>query len=241
METEADIVDGFEAGSFRAAGGFALPYRLYRPSCKPGLSYPLILHLHGAGSWEDDNTAQLTQARRFVRPDYPAFILAPKTIRPMKWVDLDWSATGHVQPVVPTPSLQAAHELLMMLLRHEPAADSARVYATGQSMGGYGVWDMITRYRETFTAAVPVCGGGDVAAMARLSDLPIWAFHGAKDTAVPVQNSRALVAALRRAGSTVVRYTEYPELGHAAWEPAYDNPALFEWLFAQGKETGGEK
>jgi len=31
----------------------------------------------------------------------------------------------------------------------------------------------------------------------------------------------------------VVRYTEWPHTGHAAEEPTYAEPALFEWLLQQ--------
>ena len=41
--------------------------------------------------------------------------------------------------------------------------DKDRIYVTGLSMGGYGVWDAIQRYPRRFAAAVPVCGGGDAA------------------------------------------------------------------------------
>lgn len=38
--------------------------------------------------------------------------------------------------------------------------DSNRIYVTGLSMGGYGTWDVITKYPERFAAAIPICGGG---------------------------------------------------------------------------------
>ncbi len=233
----ADTVDGFSAGRFVATNGFTLSYRLYAPPLEAGRRYPLLLHFHGAGSWGDDNTAQLGQARRLVRRDCPAFILAPKTVKPMKWVDLDWRKTAHRQPAQPSPALAAVHTLVLRLLAEHPEIDASRVYANGQSMGGYGTWDMITRYPELFAAAVPVCGGGDVSQMPRLRRMPIWVFHGARDTTVPVANSRELVEALRRAGNESVRYTEYPDVAHAAWEPAYRDEALFRWLFAQRKNA----
>ncbi len=235
MGASAETLDGFVAGSYTAKNGYALQYRLYSPEIEDGKTYPLIVHLHGAGSWGDNNEAQLGQAKRLVRSDYPAFILAPKTVRPMKWVDLDWKQTGHHQPEQVGLSLEATHELLLKLLNETREIDSSRVYANGQSMGGYGTWDLITRYPEMFAAAVPVCGGGDVEKMPRLQTMPLWVFHGAKDTVVPVQNSRELVAALEAVGNKHVTYTEYPDRGHDAWVPAYNNDQLFSWLFDQRK------
>jgi len=57
-------------------------------------------------------------------------------------------------------------------------------------------------------------------------------FHGARDDLVPPEQSRRMAAALRAAGGDV-RYTEFPDANHNAWDPAYRSPALWEWLFAQ--------
>ena len=42
-----------------------------------------------------------------------------------------------------------------------------------------------------------------------------------------------MVEALKNAGSTVVKYSEYPGVGHDAWTPAFKEPELLNWLFAQ--------
>ena len=230
-----DTVEGFVRGSFTSSNGFVLPYRLYSPAVEKGKQYPLILHFHGAGSWENDNTIQIGQALRLRKDTYPAFILVPKTIRPMKWVDMDWTQTKHLQPEQPSPSMEAVHELLLSMPAEKSEIDASRIYANGQSMGGYGTWDVITRYPEMFAAAVPVCGGGDVRKMSCIKNLPIWVFHGAKDPVVPVQNSRVLVSVLKKAGNTSIHYTEYPDVGHEAWESAYQSDELFRWLFSQKK------
>jgi predicted peptidase len=62
--------------------------------------------------------------------------------------------------------------------------------------------------------------------------MPMWIFHGAKDDLVPPQGDRRTFAALQAAGADV-RYTEFPEANHNAWDPAYAEPALWTWLFAQ--------
>jgi predicted peptidase len=62
--------------------------------------------------------------------------------------------------------------------------------------------------------------------------VPVWAFHGARDNIVPVAASRTMVQALKRAGGRV-RYSEYPDVAHAAWERAYADKQAIEWLLAQ--------
>ncbi len=81
--------------------------------------------------------------------------------------------------------------------------DGDRVYLTGLSMGGYGTWSYAMRNPGRFAAIVPICGGGEpsiVRRMARqkkaeLTNLAVWVFHGAKDPAVPLEESEAMVAA----------------------------------------------
>ncbi len=75
------------------------------------------------------------------------------------------------------------------------------------------------RQPRLFAVAVPIAGGAD----------PVLAEATA---AVPVACSRGIVAALRQAGSSP-RYTEFPGEGHGVWPLAFDDPGLFDWLFAQ--------
>jgi predicted peptidase len=100
-------------------------------------------------------------------------------------------------------------------------------------MGGFATWDAIQRAPARFAAAVPVCGGADEAQAAALAKVPVWVFHGGNDDVVKTVRSRNIVEALRKAGSTVVKYTEYPGMGHFSWDAAYQEKGLFEWLFAQ--------
>ena len=75
-------------------------------------------------------------------------------------------------------------------------------------MGGYAAWTLGARYPERFAAIAPICGGGatiDVylgshEANDSLKTLAVWAFHGARDPVVPVEESERMVHAFRHAG-----------------------------------------
>jgi predicted peptidase len=110
--------------------------------------------------------------------------------------------------------------------------DPERVYLTGLSMGGYGTWMTAIEYPERFAAIAPICGGGDPADVARIKHLPVWVFHGGRDTVVPLKNSEVMVEALQKAGNAV-KFTVYPEAGHDSWTVTYDNPQLYEWFLKQ--------
>jgi len=168
---------------------------------------------------------------------FPAVVVLPQAPR-----DSVWSGAP----------ARAAMQALDAAL-HEFRGDSARVYLTGLSMGGYGTWQLALEHAGRFAALVPICGGirspralasirvagvpADAAdpyayVAARLVDTPVWLFHGDADGAVPVSESRSMAQALRRAGGDV-RYTEYAGVGHNSWESAYNEPELWRWLFAQ--------
>ena len=119
-------------------------------------------------------------------------------------------------------------------------------------MGGAGAWQAATT--KLFAAVAPVCGAGyapTALGEAPLSDLPIWAFHGANDVVVPVSVTDSNVETLRaargkgNARSAEVRYTRFDSSpapvgwgdydGHASWIQVYSaepeaDTGLFQWL-----------
>jgi predicted peptidase len=52
---------------------------------------------------------------------------------------------------------------------------------------------------------------------------------------VPVQRSREMVEALKKAGGEP-RYTELEWVGHNSWDAAYASDDLYAWLFRQKKK-----
>lgn len=185
--------------------------------------WPLIVFLHGAGE-RGTNIARVTVhgPPKLVpaRPDFPFVVVSPQCPEHRLWEVADLDAL-----------------LDDVLGRY--AVDPSRVYLTGLSMGGNGSWAWATARPERFAAVAPICGWGEpirvwIASGPRrdaLTRLPIWAFHGAKDTVVPPADSETMVAAFGRLGNKV-RLTVYPDAGHDAWTATYDNPALYDWFLS---------
>ncbi|MGH7528997.1 MAG: alpha/beta hydrolase-fold protein [Gemmatimonadales bacterium] len=236
-----EVVTGFVDRTV-SAGGRQQRYQVYVPAEYPGAGrWPVILFLHGAGERGTDRllptAVGLAPAIRQNPRRFPAIVVFPQVPPDSQWVG-------------------APAEVAMLALRRtlrEFQVDSTRVYLTGLSMGGHGVWYLAYRYPEVFAAAVPICGwvtelprfrgsvpvvpdadsAAALAALARrLARLPLWIFHGEMDPVVPVIASRAPAAALQPL-STVVRYTEYLGLGHDVWDAVYASDAFTRWLFAQ--------
>ncbi len=226
---------------YHNAAGEMLRYRIYVPRNYDSQDqYPLVLFLHAVGERGQDNEAQLKHPEVLrlvsdaVQTRYPCFLVAPQCPKDDKWVDVPWgSATSQATPAEPTRSLRLAVELLDTLDK-QFSIDPARHYVTGISMGAFGALELCVRRPDYWAAAFPVCGGGDESRAADLAKIPMWFFHGEKDTAVPVQRSRSMIAALKAANGSA-RYSEYSGMVNV-WTQAYNDPELPDWLFNQQRK-----
>jgi len=159
-----------------------------------------------------------------VRAKHPAFVLVPIAPKSMRWSSLD----GSMSDATPL-AVDAVHEVQR---RH--SIDSSRIYISGYSMGGVGTFAMLEKYPDLFAAALALCGGWDASRAWRFpDDVPVLAAHGSEDHP---ESSRAMISALAQDGKEAY-YREYPGVGHNVWDYAYRDPANWDWLFAQRRET----
>jgi predicted peptidase len=212
------------AAQLTAASGPTYRYALYPASGgTPVRSAPALFFFHGKGERGDDlallerhGPPRLLAAGR----SFPFTVIAPQCP-----ADRDWRTE-------PAPAL--ADFVAAACARHD--VDPARVYLTGISMGGFATWAVAQEDPTRFAAILPICGGGDVTRAGRLRDLPIWAFHGARDAVIPPARSEEMVAAIRAAGGTP-RLTIYPEAAHDSWTDTYASDATYAWLLAQRRQS----
>jgi len=218
-----------------------MPYQLNSPKVEAGKLYPLVICLHGAAGRGTENEARGIEAYAVLKDPvaqqkHPAFLLAPQCNKGFQWVDAPWAKGSYNLDQVPeSVYMKKVYALILQVMKDYPV-DPARIYVTGQSMGGFGTWNMILNHPELFAAAIPICGGGSPAHAERIKNIPIRFFHGAKDTTVPTDASRDMAAALKAAGSQVFKYTELPEGSHVIMKEVWATPGLIDWLFEQKKE-----
>lgn len=207
--------------------------------------WPVILALHGGGTYGTDGLSQtegaLGRAVKLYPERYPAIIVFPHGHAD----GLGWQG----------PNGEAALEELSRALA-EFHGDASRAYLTGFSAGGNGAWWLAYHHQSRFAAALilagwvtpftgrqshiaypaiaPTTAGDPYAAVASaIGRLPIWLVHGDADKTVSVEESRRMFAALKAAGDDV-HLTELPGHDHdATWNPGYQNPDVAAWLFAQ--------
>jgi len=225
--------EGFLARSYHSSAGETIRYRLFvAPGYDAAKKYPVVLWLHDAGGRGSDNLKQISGSNFpgshiWTTPEnqakYHAFVLAPQ-------VDI---TKGWARPHANTPpvSIRLALETLDALEK-EYSIDPEEVYVIGQSMGGEGVWAALSNSPGRFAAAIALCGYGDASMIAHVAKVPVWIFQGQVDPVVPVEKAREWVGSLRQVGGNP-KYTEYPGIGHAAWDVAFSEPDLVPWLFAQ--------
>jgi predicted peptidase len=115
--------------------------------------------------------------------------------------------------------------------------DTNRVYVAGMSMGGYGTLNFAGAYPELVTAAVALCGGGNVKDGCNLATVPLWIQHGTLDTAVPISESEKIVRAIKNCnGGENLIYTPLKGADHGDLERIFRADEMYEWLFQFTKE-----
>lgn len=244
---QADEIDHYTAAEWKSPREGSFLYRHRAPAkVEPGTLYPLLVFLHGAGGRGSDNKGQLNDARGVqalekngVSSVHQSYIIAGQVPRGQKWVSVDWKTSHHRMPPVSDSMRMLFESLDAFIANPNTQIDPDRIYIMGLSMGGYGTWDAIQRRPEFFAAAVPICGGGDDTRAKSIAPLPIWAWHGDQDGAIPVSRSRDMIAALKKAGGTP-KYTEVKGQGHGVWTNCWNSADLWTWLFAQKRATPKE-
>ena len=213
-------------------GDTVLPYRLMLPEdYDENESYPLILFLHGAGERGTDNLTQMKNVfQKIANRNKGAILVAPQCNQENQWVDTPWANGPYSTDEVPESNELQAVMALLEQIQENYSVDKDRIYATGLSMGAFGVWDLMVRHNDVFAAGVACCGGGDPSKGELLKDTPMYVFHGDADPTVPVTGSRDTVNAILEAGGEQVIYTEYPGFQHNIWDVAFESVGLFDQL-----------
>lgn len=224
----------------------SMPYRMLSPEhIEDGKTYPLVLFLHGSGERGDDNEKQLSHgASIFTNPvnveKYPAFVVFPQC-KDRAWTEKVDERT--FMPGATTPAESRSEEMVMRLiddLIKSYPVDQSRIYIVGISMGGIATYDLVCRYPDRFTAAVPICGAVNPERLSSAKNVKFMIFHGEIDDEIPSICSREAYKALNSIGASV-DYIEFAGIGHECWTSAFNYPSLLTWLFSQSKTLPQEE
>jgi predicted esterase len=180
--------------------------------------WPLMVFLHGSGeAGTDVQKVKVNGPPKLIEQgkQYPFIVVSPQAPENEGW-----------EPQVIIRLIKG--------LQKQYKVDKERIYLTGLSMGGFGTWNIASKFPTMFAAIAPVCGGGDTTEVMKLKRMPVWCFHGARDNVVSPEQSYRMVKALKKFNPDV-KLTIYPDAGHDSWTPAYNNDSLYTWMLQQKK------
>jgi len=213
--------------------GWDVGFLEFRPAQYGNQSHPLIIFLHGAGEDGDGSPQQLV---RLENAGIPRLIAAGAT---MKFGNDAFVVLSPQDNNNFNPGGGGSYWKVLAMLKYAKDSlqiDTNRIYITGLSMGGQGVWGAITYDTndiKKFAAAAPISSirpspdGGycNTAAM----HVPIWAFHNIVDdnpNTQPLQQTKyvldQIIACTNPSISPFPRITYFDTSGHNAWDAAYD-------------------
>jgi dienelactone hydrolase len=194
-------------------------------------NYPVIIFLHGKGEKgttstnPDDIKASLSKVTNVAIPkyikygqQYPFILISPQ----LKSSYGTWPA-NYVMEVV---------NHVRKYLRIDPK----RIYLTGLSLGGYGVWTTVGSNPQTFAAIASVCAGGSALSKAcniASENVAAWGFHGDADGMVSYTVTTKMINAINACATKpnpLAKVTIYPGMGHAIWDKTYKESGVLDWL-----------
>lgn len=220
----------------------------------PGKKYPVVLYLHGNGEKGSDNEKQIghglgsvIQLFMWKYPErFGSFIAVFPQTRNF-WLG---------------DSVEQAIKALDQTVT-EFNGDAQRIYLTGFSLGGYGVWYAAAKYPKKFAAVVPVSGGilppgvaspDKIPPMFRLAVPPeMFALYTAQDPYAAfaktigktptwifhgAEDEYVAVGESRKMATALkatgeVKYTEYAGEKHFITDRVYTDAEFWKWLLAQ--------
>jgi len=193
--------------------------------------YPVVISLHGIkekGTSSTDEHKVLKDLPRVANVGLPKYVKTGKKYR----------------FILISPQLKSQYgswpaSFVMEVVNHVKRTlriDEKRIYLTGLSLGGFGVWKTAGEYPEVFAAIAPICAGGNslskASAIAK-EDVAAWGFHGGNDRIVSYTVTTNMVNAINSAKpNPLAKVTIFPGMGHIIWDKAYNDTNLLDWMLS---------
>ncbi|RYZ48895.1 MAG: hypothetical protein EOP49_17510, partial [Sphingobacteriales bacterium] len=227
----------WDASSFKAyflnAAGAKVAFRVRFPrtySTNPTKKFPVMLFLHGAGEvgcatngglYNNEKQlwlgGSLFLTEAVTNQKFDGFLLYPQLVAR----EGCWDAWG----TAPTGRLTNIMAMIDSLGKYA-RLDIDRVFIDGLSGGGYGAWRMADIFAPRVAKIAPSAAAGSTTNRTNFVHVPIWFATGGKDPdPSPAQADYALNR-MKDIGADI-RYTRYPDLGHAVWYSHWREPDFF--------------
>ena len=215
-----------------------LAYLLFKPK-RGGRQVPLVLFVPGGGELGNDLSRQFRQRTIFEKvtseefqkkhPCYLLVIAPPEDAPDLCGRTEDWRP-GRFQLPFLSALACIAHA------QNAPSVDMDRVYATGLSYGGRSIYGLSFVAPQLFAACAPVSSGVFSPEDVR-EERPgnWWHLYNEGDYARhpdSIPRLKAFAERVRELGGDF-RIGTYPAEGHTAWDAAWREDALWDWMFSK--------
>lgn len=235
----------FQDGSNRTIGFF----QFTPPNYNLGNKHPLIIFLHGNGERGFNGTTgtDITTIDPVASNEIPKLLTGSAT--------MNFTYAGVTKSfIVLSPQLSSQYTswpnwYVLEMIKYAKSnlnIDTNRIYLTGLSLGGGGVWDAT----ENITIASQLAAVSTVCATCTYNQtlskiislsIPVWSFHAIDDGVVSVSCTDNAVSQINSIMPNLAKYTRYTNGNHFIWNRAYDtthniqNPNLYEWFLQFNK------
>lgn len=228
-----------KSGVYKPSSGEAgISFLLYTPKNKTLKKVPLLLFLPGSGEVGMDLSKQFRQRTIFemvcnehFQKKHPCYLLV------LSPPDGTTSLLGGL-PNQPSAIQQLMIDALMGIATscNKPKVDMGRIYSTGLSYGGNGVYALSFRFPKLFAAAVPVASIiVDSEPIPENLSTSFWHLYNEGDyNSNRIDKNRLSSFGDRiRALGNDFRVGSFPDSGHNAWDKAWREEALWNWVFSK--------
>jgi len=209
-----------------------LPFLLYVPEVNNRLrKMPLIIHLCGTGGIGKDNSSQLFHdaggvAKIFfskkLQGSKPCCIMLPQPSHRGSWYSASFTE--------PSSDLQRTIYALQHLI-NDPTypIDPDRIYITGLSMGGAGVYQALAKFPDTFAAGIPVSYvDNPIFFNKKNAHTPIWVAFNKSDQSL---ETYMVFKRTYKKLNGEIRTSIFTNGGHNAWDKMLGSQKFKSWLF----------
>lgn len=215
----------FEAEKIVAAG-IELPYRVAHTS---GMgNQVLVIYLHGGSSKGNDNDTQMKEAGIDSIANYLDFKqLNTIYLVPQCPSDKSWGG----------PMLGILKALIDRYVLSE-SLDNTDIYIFGGSMGGTGIWSMLSAYPRLFTAAMPVAGNPSKCDSSNVATTPVYTVMGTSDRIMSVETASGFIDELNARGAITRLDIEEGWTHEVTCIQSYTTERL-DWIFGHSRNSSG--